>query len=182
MKKKAADQDQLDLLRQAIRDVPDFPREGIIFKDITTLLKNAELLKITVDYMFNYFRKQRIDVVAGIESRGFILGAALAYKFNCGFIPIRKPGKLPAAKISEQYQLEYGSDRIEIHQDAFVAGSRVLLVDDLLATGGTARAACNLIKRLQGEIVGLTFLIELSFLKGRQLLENFTILSLIQYD
>jgi adenine phosphoribosyltransferase len=172
----------LDRLRQAIRDVPDFPRQGVLFKDITTLLKNAELLHIAVDYMYDYFYAQRIDLVAGIESRGFILGAALAYKLKCGFIPIRKPGKLPAAKIAEEYQLEYGSDRVEIHQDAVTPGSRVLLVDDLLATGGTSRAACNLIKRLNGEIVGLTFLIELSFLKGRQLLENFTILSLIQYD
>ncbi len=172
----------LERLRQAIREVPDFPRPGIMFKDITTLLKNAELLQLAVDNIYNYFRSERIDQIAGIESRGFILAAALAYKFNCGFIPIRKPGKLPAAKISEEYQLEYGVDRIEIHQDAFSPGSRVLLVDDLLATGGTSRAACNLINRLQGEIVGLAFLIELSFLKGRQLLKNFTILSLIQYD
>ena len=180
MKKvKSAD---LDRLRQAIRDVADFPRQGVLFKDITTLLKNAELLQMAVDYMYDYFCTQRIDLVAGIESRGFILGAALAYKLKCGFVPIRKPGKLPAAKIAEEYQLEYGSDRVEIHQDAVTPGNRVLLVDDLLATGGTSRAACNLIKRLQGEIVGLTFLIELSFLKGRQLLENFTILSLIQYD
>jgi len=172
----------LEHLRQAIRDVPDFPRPGIMFKDITTLLKNSELLQLAVDNIYNNFRSERIDQIAGIESRGFILAAALAYKFKCGFIPIRKPGKLPAAKISEEYQLEYGTDRIEIHQDALRPGDRVLLVDDLLATGGTARAACNLIKRLQGEIVGLAFLIELSFLKGRQLLENFTILSLIQYD
>ncbi len=172
----------LERLRQAIRDVPDFPRPGIMFKDITTLLKNSELLQLAVDNIYNNFRSERIDQIAGIESRGFILAAALAYKFKCGFIPIRKPGKLPAAKISEEYQLEYGTDRIEIHQDALRPGERVLLVDDLLATGGTARAACNLLKRLQGEIVGLAFLIELSFLKGRQLLENFTILSLIQYD
>ena len=169
-------------LSQAVRTVPDFPRPGIMFKDITTLLKNSELLQLAVDNIYNNFRSERIDQIAGIESRGFILAAALAYKFKCGFIPIRKPGKLPAAKISEEYQLEYGTDRIEIHQDALRPGDRVLLVDDLLATGGTARAACNLIKRLQGEIVGLAFLIELSFLKGRQLLENFTILSLIQYD
>jgi adenine phosphoribosyltransferase len=179
---KKIDPDRLVHLRQSIRDVPDFPRPGIIFKDITTLLKNAELLHIAVDYMYDYFHTQRVDLVAGIESRGFILGAALAYKFQRGFIPIRKPGKLPAAKIVEEYQLEYGSDRVEIHQDAVIPGARILLVDDLLATGGTSRAACNLIKRLQGEIVGLSFLIELSFLKGRQLLENFTILSLIQYD
>jgi adenine phosphoribosyltransferase len=169
-------------LRQAIRDVPDFPHPGIIFKDITTLLNNAELLHLAVDNIYNHFRSERIDQIAAIESRGFILGAALAYKFHCGLIPIRKPGKLPAAKISEEYQLEYGTDRIEIHRDAFPPGSRILLVDDLLATGGTSRAACNLIKRLQGEIVGLAFLIELSFLKGRQLLKNFTILSLIQYE
>ena len=176
------DHSQLERLRQAIRDVPDFPRKGIMFKDITTLLKNAELLQISVEYIYNYFCSEKIDLVAGIESRGFILGAAVAYKFNCGFIPIRKPGKLPAAKISEEYQLEYGTDKVEIHQDAIVPGTRVLLVDDLLATGGTSRAACNLIKRLRGEIVGLAFLIELSFLKGRQLLENFNILSLISYD
>jgi adenine phosphoribosyltransferase len=169
-------------LRQAIRDVPDFPQAGIMFKDITTLLKNSELLQLAVDNIYNNFRSEHIDQIAGIESRGFILAAALAYKFKCGFIPIRKPGKLPAAKISEEYQLEYGTDRLEIHQDALRPGDRILLVDDLLATGGTARAACNLIKRLQGEIVGLAFLIELSFLKGRQLLKNFTILSLIQYD
>jgi adenine phosphoribosyltransferase len=172
----------IERLRQSIRTIPDFPRPGIMFKDITTLLKNSELLQLAVDNIYNYFKSERIDQIAGIESRGFILAAALAYKFKCGFIPIRKPGKLPAAKISEEYQLEYGTDRIEIHQDALRPGQRVLLVDDLLATGGTARAACNLILRLQGEIVGLAFLVELSFLKGRQLLEKFTILSLIQYD
>jgi adenine phosphoribosyltransferase len=172
----------LDRLRQAIRDVPDFPANGIIFKDITTLLKNAELLQIAVDYTYDYFCSEKIDLVAGIESRGFILAAALAYRFRCGFVPIRKHGKLPAAKITEEYQLEYGTDKIEIHQDAILPGRRVLLVDDLLATGGTARAACNLIQRLEGKIVGIAFLIELSFLKGRQLLENFNILSLIRYD
>ena len=148
---------------KAIRDVPDFPKKGIIFKDITTLLKNGDLFASAVDYMYDHYRKKTIDMVAAIESRGFIFGAALAYKLNVGFIPIRKADKLPAAKLVEKYDLEYGTDQVEIHKDAFKPKTQVLVVDDLLATGGTALATCKLIKQLKGNVVGVVFLVELAF-------------------
>ena len=169
-------------LKSAIRDVPDFPIKGIVFKDITTLLRDGNLFAEAVDYMYDHFREKEIEVIAGIESRGFIFGAALAYKLNIGFIPIRKPGKLPAEKISEEYELEYGTDQLEIHRDAVKKGQRVLLVDDLLATGGTAQAAARLIEDLDGELIGIAFLIELCFLNGRKALKDLDIISLIQYD
>jgi adenine phosphoribosyltransferase len=132
--------------------------------------------------MYDHFRNETIDMIAAIESRGFIFGAALAYKLNIGFIPIRKPGKLPARKLSETYELEYGTDKVEIHRDAVKAGTKVLLVDDLLATGGTALAACKLLTRLKSEIIGVVFLVELSFLKGRDLLKGYDVFSLIKYE
>ncbi|RMF60656.1 MAG: adenine phosphoribosyltransferase [Calditrichaeota bacterium] len=165
-----------------IRNIPDFPIKGIQFKDITTLLKDSEAFPMAVDYMYAPFRTEEITKIVGIESRGFIFGAALAYKLNVGFVPVRKPGKLPAATLSEEYQLEYGKDSLEIHKDAINSLDRVLIVDDLLATGGTAAATCALIKRLEGTIVGLTFLIELTQLKGREKLADYEVHSLIQYE
>jgi adenine phosphoribosyltransferase len=168
-------------LESFIRNIPDFPVKGIQFKDITTLLKNGELFAQAVDGMYEPFRNEEIDKITGIEARGFIFGSALAYKLNIGFIPIRKPGKLPAEIVKEEYELEYGTDSIEIHADGIEAGERVLIVDDLLATGGTAAAAARLIEHIGGEIVGLSFLIELTELKARELLRDYKVTSLIQY-
>ena len=134
-------------VKSKIRDIKDFPKEGIIFRDITTALKDAETLRVIVDYLCEQFKDEKIDYIAGIESRGFILGMPMAYKMGIGFVPVRKPNKLPAATYSQEYSLEYGTDKIEIHQDAFPQGANVLVVDDLLATGGTAEAACKLVKK-----------------------------------
>lgn len=164
-----------------IRNVPDFPKEGIQFKDITTLIKDGELFAEVIDQLYLPFKDHEIQKVVGIESRGFIFGAALSYKLNAGFVPIRKPGKLPAEKLSASYELEYGTDSIEIHKDAILPGENVILVDDLLATGGTARAACELIEKLNGNIIGLSFLIELTELKGREKLKDFQIHSLLTF-
>ena len=164
-----------------IRNVPDFPVKGIQFKDITTLIKDGELFAQAIDYLYEPYRRDDIDKIVAVEARGFIFGAALSYKLNVGFVPIRKPGKLPAETLVEEYDLEYGKDSIEIHKDAIEKGERVLFIDDLLATGGTAAAACRLIKRLGGEIIGLSFLIELTELKGRELLKKYKIHSLITF-
>ncbi len=164
-----------------IRNIPDFPVKGIQFKDITTLLKNGELFAEAIDYLYDPFREQEIDKVVAVEARGLILGAALAYKLNAGFIPIRKPGKLPAQVVREEYQLEYGKDAIEIHRDAIEVGEKILIVDDLLATGGTAAACCRLVEKLGGEIVGLSFLIELTELNGRKNLDNYKVHTLIEF-
>ncbi|MHB9039276.1 MAG: adenine phosphoribosyltransferase [Melioribacteraceae bacterium] len=168
-------------LKDLIRDVPDFPKKGIIFKDITTLLKSSKGLKNSAEELCNFAKNKGITKVAGIESRGFILGGIIAEKLNAGFIPIRKPGKLPSEKISESYLLEYGSDSIEIHKDAIQPGDKVLLHDDLLATGGTMEAACKLIEKLGGEVVQISFLIELDFLNGRDKLKSYDVRSIIQY-
>ena len=168
-------------LSDLIRDVPNFPKEGIIFKDITTLLKDPNGLKGAVDDLYNLSKNKGITKVVGIESRGFILGGILAEKLNAGFVPIRKPGKLPAEKISESYSLEYGTDSIEIHTDAISPGDKILLHDDLLATGGTMEAAVKLIEKLGGEVVQISFIIELDFLNGRDKLSNYEIKSLIRY-
>ena len=168
--------------KKLIRDVPNFPKEGIIFKDITTLLKNFDGMNFAAEELYNFVKNKEITKVAGIESRGFILGGVLAQKLHAGFIPIRKPGKLPAETISESYSLEYGSDSIEIHKDAIQKGDKVLLHDDLLATGGTMEAACKLVERLGGEVVQISFLIELTFLKGKEKLMKYDVRSLIQYD
>ncbi len=165
-----------------IRNVPDFPKKGIVFRDITTLLKNKEAFHRFIDLMVERYKNERIDKVVGIESRGFIGGAALAYALGAGFVPIRKPGKLPADKIRQEYQLEYGTDAIEIHRDAIAKGERVLLHDDLLATGGTILAACKLVEQLGGTIVGLSFLIELPFLQPRKRLSQYDTFSLISYE
>lgn len=169
-------------LKKYIRNIPDYPKKGIIFRDITTLIKEPVAIEIAINKILEYFSGVKIDKVVGIESRGFILGAILAYKLKAGFIPARKPGKLPSATLREEYKLEYGTDAIEIHKDAISNGENVLLHDDLLATGGTARAACNLIENLGGKIVGISFLIELSFLNGREILKGYNIHSLINYS
>jgi adenine phosphoribosyltransferase len=157
----------METLKARIRTVPDFPKPGILFYDITTLLQDSEGFRLMLDALAQPFRGQRIDLVVGIESRGFILAAPLADRLGTGFVPIRKPKKLPAATISESFKLEYGTDAIEIHADAIRPGQRVLLVDDVLATGGTARAAAALVRRLGGELTGMAFLIELAGLNGR---------------
>lgn len=169
-------------LKQKIRNVQDFPKPGIGFKDITTLIKDAAAFKQSIDALASHYDPADIDVIVGIESRGFIFGAALAYKWGKGFVPVRKPGKLPAEKISEEYQLEYGTDAVEIHKDAITPGQRVLIIDDLLATGGTVAATANLVERLSGKIVGISFLIELSFLNGREKLSRHNVRSLITFE
>ncbi|MDP2209389.1 MAG: adenine phosphoribosyltransferase [Bacteroidota bacterium] len=169
-------------LKNYVRNIHDFPKEGIVFRDITTLLKNPAAYHSAVNQIMEKFKDNKIDKVVGIESRGFILGAALAYNLGVGFVPIRKPKKLPAETIREEYQLEYGTDAIEIHKDAIVPAENILLHDDLLATGGTINAACNLIEKLGGKIAGISFLIELSFLNGRKLLDKYDVHSLISYD
>ncbi len=169
-------------LRQFIRLVPDFPKPGIVFRDITPLLANPGALDQAVAQLAEPYRQRNIDIVAAVESRGFIFGAAVARQLQAGFVPIRKPGKLPAATASATYQLEYGTDTIEIHTDAISPGQRVLLVDDLLATGGTMAAACQLVQGLGGHLVAIAFLIELTFLHGRRRLPDHEILTLIADD
>lgn len=156
-----------ELVKTIIRDIPNFPKEGIVFKDITTVLKDSEGLKRTIDFLTETYKDQKIDYVAGIESRGFIFGTPLAYNLGAGFIVVRKPGKLPADVEKVTYDLEYGTDTLEIHKDAIEPGKKVLIVDDLLATGGTAAAACDLVKKIGGEVAGAAFVIELEFLNGR---------------
>ena len=172
----------MDHLRKLIREVPDFPKEGINFYDITTLLKDAEGLKQTIDALAEQFAGERIDTIIGVESRGFIFAAPLAYQLGAGFVPVRKPKKLPAEKISVSYDLEYGTDTLEMHRDAVGEGHKVLIVDDLLATGGTAKAVVDLVEQLGGEIVGLLFLVELDFLNGRAKFDGYDVRSLIRYD
>ena len=168
-------------LKKHIRDIPDFPQEGIIFKDISTLLKNKDAFKKSVDTLARKFKKERVDHVVGVEARGFIFGAALAYKLGAGFIPVRKKGKLPYKTKSVTYQLEYGTDTLEIHEDALAPHARVLIVDDLLATGGTVKAVVDLIAAQKAKIVGVAFIIELKFLNGKARLKDLPIYSVIQY-
>lgn len=172
----------INLLKDKVRNVPDFPKKGIVFRDITTLLKDNEAFQKAVDLLVEKYKDKQIQKVVGIESRGFILGAALAYRLDAGFVPIRKPGKLPAETIREQYKLEYGTDTVEIHKDAINSGERILIHDDLLATGGTINAACKLVESLDGNIIGVSFLIELAFLNGRKLLKDYEVYSLITYN
>jgi adenine phosphoribosyltransferase len=171
----------IDDVKSKIRAVPDFPKEGILFRDITTALKEPETLRSIIDYLCEQFKDEKIDYVAGIESRGFILGMPIAYKLNAGFVPIRKSNKLPAATYSESYDLEYGTDTLEVHKDAMGEGARVLIVDDLLATGGTAQAACKLVKKTGAELVGTAFLIELTALNGREKLQGEKIVVMLDY-
>lgn len=169
-------------LSKYIRSIPDFPKKGIVFKDLTTLWKDKDGLKLAFQELYDNVKDKEITKVVAVESRGFVFGSLLADKLNAGFIPIRKPGKLPSDKISETYVLEYGVDKIEIHADAIQPGDKVLLHDDLLATGGTMEAACKLVEKLGGEIVQVSFVIELAFLKGRDKLKNYDVRSLIIYD
>jgi adenine phosphoribosyltransferase len=168
-------------LKQHIRSVPDFPKAGILFYDITTLLKDPQGFRMTIDMLATPYLDQGIDAVVGIESRGFILGAAVAQRIGAGFVPIRKPGKLPAKSIKESYDLEYGKDALEIHEDAVGKGQRVLIVDDVLATGGTAAAAVQLVRKLGGDLHGLAVLIELLFLDGRQKVAGENVFSVLKY-
>ena len=168
-------------LKKHIRDVPDFPKEGIMFKDITTLLKDKDAFKKSIDLLAKKFKKENIDLIVGVEARGFIFGAALAYKLNIGFIPVRKKGKLPHRTKSVTYDLEYGQDTLEIHEDAITPNQRVLIVDDLLATGGTIKATSDLVRAQKGVIAGLAFIVELRFLKGKQKLKDLDVYSVIKY-
>ncbi|HEY3105193.1 MAG TPA: adenine phosphoribosyltransferase [Gaiellaceae bacterium] len=169
-------------LESKIRDIPDFPKRGIVFKDIMPLLSDAEALHETVERLAEFAEPRKPDLILGAEARGFILGAALAYRLDCGFIAARKPGKLPWRTVSVKYALEYGFDALELHADAIKPGTRVLVHDDLLATGGTAKAKVDLVEQLGGEVIGLAFVIELAFLNGRDRLQGYDVFSLIQYE
>jgi adenine phosphoribosyltransferase len=169
-------------LKTYIRNVKDFPKPGIMFRDITTLLKDPEAFDFTLNQLYGFAKDLKISKVVGIESRGFIFGPLLAHKLKCGFIPVRKPGKLPAEKVSISYSLEYGEDKLEIHKDAIQPGDKVLVHDDLLATGGTMNAVCQLIEKLGGEIVQVSFIIELSFLNGRYKLKSYDVRSIVNYE
>ena len=169
-------------LKKLIREVPDFPKKGILFYDITTLLKDKAGLATLIDALAEHYIKQDVDLVLGMEARGFIFAPALAYRLNAGFVPLRKPGKLPAVTVKFDYALEYGTNTLEIHKDAIQKGQRVLIVDDLLATGGTANATAKLARSLGAEIAGLGFVVELDFLKGRELLQGYDVFSLLHYE
>ena len=169
-------------LKQLIREVPNFPKEGINFYDITTLLKDADGLKQTIDALADQYKGEQIDTVIGVESRGFIFAVPIALKLSAGFIPVRKPKKLPAECVSVSYDLEYGQDTLEMHKDAVGHGHRVLIVDDLLATGGTARAVVDLVESVGGVVAGLLFVVELDFLGGRSKFDGYDVKSLIRYD
>jgi adenine phosphoribosyltransferase len=171
----------MDNLKKLIREVPDFPKPGINFYDITTLLKHPEGLRLTVDALAAEFEGLQVDAVLGIEARGFIFAPALAYHLRAGFVPVRKPKKLPAQCASISYDLEYGQDTLEVHRDAIVEGNRVIIADDLLATGGTAKAVVDLVEQLGGKVVGLVFVVELEFLPGREKLAGYDVRSLIKY-
>lgn len=169
-------------IKNTIRNIPDYPKIGIQFKDITTTLKHPQALHAVIDLIAQHYKNEKIDYIAGIEARGFIFGSALAYTLNCGFIPIRKSGKLPAQVLTQEYDLEYGTDKIEIHRDAVEKGAKVLIIDDLLATGGTAEAAAKLMKNAGAEVIGFAFMVELSELNGRSKLDKHApVFSLIQY-
>ena len=169
-------------LRAYIRDIPDFPKPGILFKDITPLLGHPEALRASIRRLADAFAGRGIEAVAAAEARGFLFGAPVAAELGVGFIPIRKPGKLPSATVALEYQLEYGSDRLEVHSDALRPGRRVLMVDDVLATGGTMRACCDLVRRVGAEVVACAFILELAFLKGREALGGAEVFSLVSYD
>ncbi len=168
-------------LKEWIRDIPDYPKQGIVFKDITTLLKEKDAYRKAIDMLARHYENRTIDQIVAIESRGFIFGSALAYRLGTGFVPVRKPRKLPAKTERMEYALEYGTDCIEIHADALQPGQKVLIVDDLLATGGTAEATARLVEKLGADILGIAFLIELTFLDGRKRLKNYDLHSLIRY-
>ena len=168
-------------LKDYIRSIQDYPKEGILFRDITTLLKDKDAFKLAIDKMAEQVKDKKVDLVVGAESRGFLIGSALAYKMNCGFIPVRKKGKLPYKTISEEYDLEYGTDTLYMHEDAIKKGDNVLVVDDLIATGGTALAMIKMVEKLGGNVIGSSFLIELEELNGRKEIEKYPINILIKY-
>jgi len=169
-------------LKETIRTIPNWPKEGIMFRDITTLLSNSEAFRDACNILYERYKDQEIDVITGIESRGFIFGSVLAYKLGISFVPIRKPGKLPADTISQEYELEYGTDKIEIHKDAIKPGNKVLVVDDLIATGGTVTAAVKLIEKLGGKIVECCFAIDLPDLKGKEKIGDYKVFSLMEFE
>jgi adenine phosphoribosyltransferase len=169
-------------LRAKIRDIQNFPTEGILFKDITTLLKDGPAWRFAVDSLASHYQRDHVDLVVGVESRGFIFGGAIAHQLNAGFVPVRKLGKLPGRTVEVEYELEYGRDALAMHEDAIARGQRVLAVDDLLATGGTMAATLRLVEQLGGQVVGVAFMIELAFLHGREKLKNYPLHSLIVYD
>ena len=171
----------MEELKKYIREVPDFPKNGILYYDISTLLQDPLALRMTIDQFVWLFSNEHVDKVVGIESRGFMFGSIVAYNLNAGFVPVRKPGKLPAHTIGEEYELEYGTDTLEIHSDAIESGERVLIVDDLIAIGGTAAATTRLVESVGGEVVGLGFVVELTFLDGRSRLAGYPVESLIKY-
>jgi adenine phosphoribosyltransferase len=168
-------------LKAVIREIPDWPKKGILFYDVTTLLKDGAHFRAAIDAMIAPYRDQKIDIVAGVEARGFIFAPTVAYALGAGFVPVRKPGKLPAATYRASYELEYGTDSLEIHQDAVQPGQRVLIVDDLIATGGTARAVAQMIEKMGASVAGLSFLVELEFLHGREKLSGYDVTSLLKY-
>jgi adenine phosphoribosyltransferase len=171
----------VEALKAKIRDVPDWPQEGVIFRDIMPLLADPQALKETIDRIGDWAEERRPDIVVGGEARGFFIGSAVAYRLGCGFVPARRPGKLPLTTIGEEYALEYGTNALELQADAFKGGSRVLIHDDVLATGGTSRAMARLVEQLGGEVVGMAFIIELDFLSGRDQIADYDVLSLIHY-
>ena len=171
-----------DQLKKLIREIPDFPKKGILFYDITTLLKDKSGYAALIDQLAEHYIGKQVDLILGMEARGFIFGPALAYRLNAGFVPVRKPGKLPAATARVEYDLEYGSNALEVHKDAIEKGQRVLIVDDLLATGGTAQATAKLASSLGAQIAGLAFVVELDFLNGRDKLKPYDVFSLLHYD
>jgi adenine phosphoribosyltransferase len=173
---------EVDRLKKMIREVPDFPKKGILFYDITTLLKDKTGLATLIDKLSEHYISEDVDLVLGMEARGFIFAPALAYRLNAGFVPVRKPGKLPAECVRYDYTLEYGTNTLEVHKDAIQKGQRVLIVDDLLATGGTAEATAKLAESLGAKIAGLGFVVELTFLNGRDKLKNYNVMSLLRYD
>jgi len=168
-------------LKKLIREVPDFPKKGILFYDITTLLKDKTGFATLIDALSEHYLEKKVDLIIGIEARGFIFGPALAYRLNAGFVPVRKPRKLPAETAKVTYDLEYGTDTLEIHKDAVQKGQRVVIVDDLLATGGTAKACAQLVESIDGEVAGMAFAVELDFLKGRERLATYDVFSLLHY-
>ena len=172
----------MEKIKKAIRTIPHFPKQGIMFRDITTLLKDADAFKETIDALVERYRNQSLDLVAGIESRGFIIAGAIAYLLGKGFIPIRKPGKLPAETFRVEYELEYGKDAVEMHKDSVFKGARVLVVDDLLATGGTMKAACDLVETAGGTVVECAFIVDLPDLKGREKLQKYRIFTLVEFE
>jgi adenine phosphoribosyltransferase len=168
-------------LKKYIRNIPDFPQKGVMFRDITTLLKEPKPFKYVVDTIVDRYKNEKIDKLASVEARGYIFGGAIAYILNCGFVPVRKPGKLPAEKVSQEYILEYGKNVVEIHRDAIESGERVLVFDDLLATGGTVQATCKLVEMLGGIVVACVFISELTYLKGIEKLKDYDVFSMVQY-